>query len=397
KELFFTGVLNASRLDIFQMETWGQLFPILAWIASTFTFVYCLIFVTKTFLGKYRPQKLEKKPREVSWGMILPPLLLAVLVVLFFFFPNEVAGFLLFPAIASILPGFIDSGPGVVVISAWHGWTPELLMTLGVVIAGSILFAVVRGRSDFYRRLPEQFSLNFLYDRFLVRSTEISFSSINAYMTGVLRHYLLYILAFLVLVLGVGMWRLQCFAFTPGGDSPVSLYEIILALVLIVAGLVVLCSRNRLSAIIGMGVMGYIVVMFFVIFRAPDLALTQLVVETFTVVLFLLCFHFLPKMAGHMEPLAFRAGNLIVSLAVGALVTVAVLTAQSSRSFAPISQFYTEKAYELAGGKNIVNTILVDFRGFDTMLEILVLCMAGLGVYTLISIRCAMGDDDENP
>ena len=132
--------------------------------------------------------------------------------------------------------------------------------------------------------------------------------------------------------------------------------------------------------------MGYVVAMFFVVFRAPDLALTQLVVETVTTVLFLLCFYFLPELSEKTAKRKFRPGNLAVSVAFGALVTVMALSAQGNRAFAPISRFF-EDSYQLAGARNIVNAIIVDFRGFDTMLEILVFAMAGLGVYALIKLR----------
>ncbi|WP_242965408.1 proton-conducting transporter membrane subunit [Dehalobacterium formicoaceticum] len=72
KELFFTSVLHIARLDIFRLETWGVLFPVVAWVASIFTFVYCMILVFQTFLGKYQPQKLEREAYESSWGMLLP-------------------------------------------------------------------------------------------------------------------------------------------------------------------------------------------------------------------------------------------------------------------------------------------------------------------------------------
>jgi multicomponent Na+:H+ antiporter subunit A len=145
---------------------------------------------------------------------------------------------------------------------------------------------------------------------------------------------------------------------------------------------------------IALGALGFLVSMFFVDFRAPDLALTQLVVETVTVALFLLCFYHLPELRKERSRVPFKATNLIVSLGVGIIVTIIALSANGNRLFAPISSFY-EQAYELAGAKNIVNAILVDFRGFDTMLEILVLCMAGLGVFTLIKLRIAGRDKDE--
>lgn len=126
--------------------------------------------------------------------------------------------------------------------------------------------------------------------------------------------------------------------------------------------------------------------MLFVVFRAPDLALTQLVVETVSVALFLLCFYHLPELRKEVSRVRFRATNFIISVGVGALVTIIALSAQGNRLFEPISNYF-EDAYELAGAKNMVNAILVDFRGADTLLEILVLLIAGIGVYILIKLR----------
>ncbi len=395
KELFFTGMLNASRLGIFHMETWGLLFPIVAWIASVFTFTYCMIFVFKAFLGKHKPRKLEKKAREAYAGLLFSPAILAALVILFFFFPDRLADYLLSPAISSILPGFMKVGPGVEPITAWHGWSPELQMTLGVVAVGSVLFLLIRKVPGLYSRPPQIFTLNYFYDQFFKKS-EASFYRLNRFhMTGVLRDYLPYILLFMVVVPGGAIIILDSFAFNPAGDSPISAYEWVLSLVLVATALVVLVARQRLNAIIGIGVMGYVVVMFFVNFRAPDLALTQLVVETITTVLFLLCLYFLPKMEEKTEELMFRPGNALVAAATGFVVAVMALSAQANRSFPSVSEFFTN-ALELAGAKNIVNAILVDFRGFDTMLEILVLCMAGIGVYTLIRVRSVRRDENES-
>jgi len=133
--------------------------------------------------------------------------------------------------------------------------------------------------------------------------------------------------------------------------------------------------------------------MFFVIFRAPDLALTQLVVETVTTALFLLCFYHLPEFSKRMGQIPFKAVNFIISLGVGIIVTLLALSANGHNLFDSIV-YYFENAYELAGAKNIVNAILVDFRGIDTMLEISVLCIAGLGVYTLIKLKMG-GDKNE--
>src|SRR5699024_1744966 len=122
----------------------------------------------------------------------------------------------------------------------------------------------------------------------------------------------------------------------------------------------------------------------FVIFKAPDLALTQLVIETITVALFLLAFYHLPKLRSHGESKGFRFGNFLVALGVGITMALLTLTSHSQKWLSSISHFYKETVKSEAGGGNIVNVILVDYRGFDTLFEIAVLAIAGLGVYSLI-------------
>lgn len=395
KEMFFAGVLNASKLDIFQLDTWGILFPVLAWLASIFTFVYCMLFVFKAFTGDYRPEKLEKEPHEAPWGMLLPPLVLASLVILFFFFPNELARSLLLPSMTSILPGFGETIFELEPIKAWHGWTPELFMTMGVIGLGWILFALWPKWVKIYDLFSERYTLNYLYDKLLETIEEVSQRLTHSYMTGYVRDYLIYIFAFFIVVLGGAMWGLNSFALDPAADNSVDPYEVVLAIAMVGAAFLVLFGRARLILIVGVGVIGYLVTMFFVIFRAPDLALTQLVVETVTTVLFLLCFYHLPEMKEEVASVGFRATNLVISLGVGLMVTAMALSAQANRLFEPISWFY-KNSYELAGAKNIVNAIIVDFRGFDTMLEILVFSIAGIGVYTLIKSRLTGRNDHES-
>lgn len=395
KELFFTALLNTSQLQIFHLDKWGIFFPIVAWVASIFTFIYCMIIAFKAFLGKHYPHRLVKKTHEAPWGMLIPPILLALLIILFFFFPNVLAQYLLIPAISSILPGFMEAGISIAPIEVWHGWTSELFMTLGVVGLGLFLFVLFPKWSKLYGWLPIRLTLNYFYDHLLSFIERISGRFTKKYMTGFIRDYLSYILLFFVVALGGITLILNSFTFNPAANSPIRVYEIILSLALVASALLVLIARNRVVAIIGLGVMGYLVTMFFVIFRAPDLALTQLVVETVTTVLFLLCFYFLPQLQKEESKIDYKTTNLVISLGVGFIVTIMALSAQGNRLFLPISWFY-ENAYELAGARNIVNAILVDFRGFDTMLEILVFCIGGIGVYTLIKLKFTGREEDGN-
>jgi multicomponent Na+:H+ antiporter subunit A len=179
-------------------------------------------------------------------------------------------------------------------------------------------------------------------------------------------------------------------AFTLGSEAaPITLFETITAFVMVIAGIVVALARTRLTAIIGLGTVGYSLAMFFVFFRAPDLALTQMVIETVSTVLFLLCFYHLPMFKEKFEKVTFKLGNLVVSLGVGILVTLLAISSHHSKFFESLKDYFISASYDEAGGKNMVNVILVDFRGFDTLFEILVLGIAAIGIYSMIKLRLA--------
>lgn len=177
--------------------------------------------------------------------------------------------------------------------------------------------------------------------------------------------------------------------------APVRLYEWVLVLVMLAAGIAIPFVTTRVTAMLLNGVLGYGIAALFVIFRAPDLALTQIVVETVTTVLFLLCFYFLPKWERGMDKSTPRVKsiNLLISISVGAIFVMTALSVQSGKLFNTISGFF-EKADELTGGKNIVNAILGDFRAFDTMLEVVVLFIAGIGVFTLTKLKLGKGREN---
>ena len=155
-----------------------------------------------------------------------------------------------------------------------------------------------------------------------------------------------------------------------------------------------LFAKSRMTATLLNGVLGYSIAIFFVIFRAPDLALTQLVVESVTTALFLLAFSHLPDWKKEKTTIKTKWINGIISIAMGVLVMLIGLSVLNYNKFESISSYF-EDAYELAGGANIVNAILGDFRGFDTMLEVVVLFIAGLGVYTMIKLKSEKGGDKE--
>jgi multicomponent Na+:H+ antiporter subunit A len=388
KEMFFTAVLRIRELDVVSMPFWLPVFAVVAWIASVFTFVYSMVLVFKTFGGKLQAHKLDKKPHEAPLGLLISPVILASLTVVFGFFPNLLSASLIEPAMASIHHGILAPGDHFrVSIDFWHGWTPEIFMTLGVIAVGVLLFRAYGRFRVMDRERNTRISLNGLYDALLLGLERGGEWVTNRYMTGSKRHYLLYIFTFLIIALGSTLLRAGGITLGMEQYAPVSFYEVVILIVLLAAAVLVPFAKSRVTAILATGAVGYMVTLLFVIFRAPDLALTQMIVETVSVTLFLLCFHYLPKLKKEAASLPFKAGNLAIAIGAGVTMTLVALAAVGSSPFEPISEFFVRESYSAAGGKNIVNVILVDFRGFDTLFEIMVLGIATLAIYSMIKVR----------
>ncbi|WP_064092833.1 Na+/H+ antiporter subunit A [Rossellomorea aquimaris] len=385
KEMFFTGMINVLEMDFYHLNTWGVIFPVLAWIGSVFTFIYSMIIVFKTFTGKHQPEKLEKKPHEAPLGMLISPIILVSLVIIFGFFPNILSHRIIGPAVEGIMPP--DYKVDEIHISFWHGPTPELFMTFGVILFGILLYLLQPRWKKIYSWIPERFTLNSFYDGGLIRSERGAYNFTIGYMTGFIRTYLVYIFSFFIGLLIFSMWFNGAFAINTDDLASIGIYEVAIALLLIISSVTILFARSRLTSIISLGAAGYTVSLFFVLFRAPDLALTQLVIETVSVALFLLCFYHLPPLSRHEERMGFKLGNALISIGVGVVVTLFAISSYSTKLFDSISEYYIENTHDKAGGENMVNVILVDFRGFDTMFEICVLAIAALGIFSMIKLR----------
>src|SRR5699024_898276 len=152
--------------------------------------------------------------------------------------------------------------------------------------------------------------------------------------------------------------------------------------------------RERMTMTILNGVIGYSIAVVFIFMKAPDLALTQLVIETITTVLFLLVFFHLPNVQKDKPNVLAEIVKLAIALLMAVFVVIFVIMMQQDNLFDKISYYY-DNADEVAGVKNIVNCILGDFRALDTMLEGIVILIAGLGIYTLVKFKIRKDEPDE--
>lgn len=271
-------------------------------------------------------------------------------------------------------------------LALWHGVTPPLMLSLAAILAGSGLYLIYDRAAGVISHLA-RFSFNRLYDNALAALFDIAGVVTRTLQNGTFRYYLMTILATCTLLVG-GVFVAY------GGDviarsnlqlAPPRPYEILLAIVIIVMALMVTQAKGRLAAIAGMSVIGALVSLFFVLFSAPDLALTQLVIETLMVIVFLLVFHFLPRFFEESTSRLARARDAAISTLVGLVAAALVLFAAAAHFQAGgIAEYFIQNSYRLAHGRNVVNVILVDFRGFDTLGEISVLTIAATGIYALL-------------
>ena len=389
KEMFLEAMFEISQSNITILSTISVLFPLLAILGSIFTFVYSMKLIFGVFTGESFDT--PKEPSEAPMLMLISPVILASLVVIIGLFPNILSNTIISPAASAILDrqNFVD-----VSISFWYGVTPALLSTILIVLVGALLYYFRESWMFIYDYIKERFTLNNFYDQSLVNSTKYSNKVTNTLSTGFLRTYLLYIFGFLTIFSIVTMFRTGL-NLSLTDLAPIGIQEVILIVVILVSLGIIMITKSRMVSIIMLGAVGFSMALFFVFFRAPDLALTQLAIETVTTTLFLVCFYHLPKVSKLPETRQFKLTNFIVAVMVGAVSILIGLSAYSHRIFESISEYHIEHVYDLAAGKNMVNVILVDFRGYDTVFETVVFAIAGIGIYILMRMT-SLRKDDEN-
>ena len=169
-------------------------------------------------------------------------------------------------------------------------------------------------------------------------------------------------------------------------SGEIRFYALIFPFMIVVAALAAVRASSRLAAVAALGVVGFSVAMIYILFGAPDLAMTQFAIETLTVILFVFVLYRLPRFASYTR-LTSRVRDAVVAVAAGSMMTLLVIMVNSTELVSRLTPYFAESSYPLAKGRNIVNVILVDFRGIDTLGEITVLAVAAIGVFALMKLR----------
>lgn len=378
---FLNGFLSKEMmLEAAAHTTWRHnryIVPVFVILGASISVGYSLRYIFHVFAGPVRDDY-PHKPHDPNFGMWAAPALLALLVVLIGVMPETFAGPLVAVASAATIGGDLPYYS----LKLWHGITPALFMSIVAVAGGAVLLWVHGGLERVWLALPRPEAKR-IFDALADSCMRAADWITRIVHNGAITRYLaIFVVA--AVVLGY-------LAYLGGGEGP-AMRDILpipfvafVGWALLVAGsfCVVRFHRRRFLSLVVIGVVGLMVSLGFVYLSAPDLALTQISVEMVTIILLLLALNFLPRETPRESTFGRKTRDGIIALGAGggvALLAFGFLT----RDFSSISEYHLANSKTGGGGTNVVNVILVDFRGYDTYGEIIVLGIAGLTIYALM-------------
>ncbi|MCB1850072.1 MAG: monovalent cation/H+ antiporter subunit A [Gammaproteobacteria bacterium] len=374
KEMFFGETLALRWLNQAQ---WHWIFPWAATLAGVFAVAYSLRFIHDVFFNG-EPRDLPKMPHEPPRWMKVPVEILVVLCIAVGTLPGITVRPLLEAAAGAVLQQPLPEFS----LAVWHGFTQPLLMSLVAMVGGIALYAGRQWLFAAHDRLPARLNGKRLAESFISQLFALAHRLDSAWDNRSLQRYSFLLLSTVLILGALGLWGESLSG--PGMRTPLD-FGALLGGVLLGAGAIATAfkHRNRLIAVLMLGLVGLITSLLFAHFSAPDLALTQVLVEIVTVILVLLVMYFLPEATPPDSSLLQRLRDLVLAVAAGvgiAALSYAMLTLPAQS----ISDFFLAQSKPAGGGTNVVNVILVDFRGFDTLGEITVLGIAAIGIMAML-------------
>ena len=324
-----------------------------------------------------------KTPHEAPLALIAGPAVLASLGLIFGLGPGLADDGILAAAAQAVNGGV----PVDAYLSLWHGLNWPLAISVLALVAGLYLYS----RWDLLRErlawvdTAARFGPERGYDKMMDGIVGISDWQTRMLQSGYLRFYIMFIILTTALMVGV---TAQIFGVSVGplAITDLRVYEMAIVGIMAFSALFAVLTRSRLGAVAALGSFGFTVALVFVLFSALDVGITQILVETLTVILLVLVLFRLPGFLG-LSPWWVKLRDATVALAAGGMVTLLILSTNSAREFEPIAQELIQWSVPEGYGRNVVNVILVDFRTLDTLGEIFVLALAAVGVYAMIRFR----------
>ncbi|MEM9850897.1 MAG: putative monovalent cation/H+ antiporter subunit A, partial [Pseudomonadota bacterium] len=320
-----------------------------------------------------------RTPTEAPWPMLIGPVILAVMGGLFGLYPELLQGALVDPTVASLLGSTEDAKE----LKLWAGVNLPLILSIVTVGLGLIFYATHKRLRNLLAR-ADAAAPNFDrgWDQFLAGFKAFAAWQTRMIQPGVLRTYIF--ATFLTVLLAVG-GTIALRGALPGLPdlSDVTAQNVVLVLLIVAGSLLTTVTDSRITAMAALGVVGIGVAIIFIVFGAPDVAITQLLVETLVVVLVAVALLRLPSLKGPAFG-GFRPWDAALAVAIGTAVTLTLLAVVEAPLDRRLSDYFEIASWPEAFGRNIVNVILVDFRALDTFGEIAVVVIAALSAYALL-------------
>jgi multicomponent K+:H+ antiporter subunit A len=389
KEMFFAEVVNKNSHVVME---W--LLPVGATVAAVLSVAYSLRFIHDVFFNG-EPKGLTRTPHEPPHFMRMPVELLVLLCLAVGLMPALVVGDLLAVSAKAALLGPVPGELPAYTLSLWHGFNLPLAMSAVALVGGTFLYFSLQKRVNLHllEKVPAapRREGRDLFLAALARGVTQAVRTTLGLQSGQLQRYLALLIGTAVLA---GAWPFVNAYLNqvqqPGPTVPDSGVNLAFAAVWCIGMTATLATvyfyRQRLVALLLLGAVGLVVSLTFVYFSAPDLALTQLLVEVATIILMMLALHWLPEASP--KPLddtrARRVRDGLLALAAGGGVAALVYMVLG-RPFDSIASYYLANTVTQGGGANAVNVIIVDFRGFDTLGEITVMGIAAVIIHALLS------------
>jgi multicomponent K+:H+ antiporter subunit A len=386
KEMFFSEALEVEG----PLPWLDPVLPYFSTLAAAFSVAYSARFIYRVFFGP-APVGLPEQPHEPPRWVRFPIEILVLICVVVGLFPAITIG----PFLAVAVQAVLGQATPAYSLAIWHGFTLPLLMSFVALAGGIALYALVRpylARGTDRVPLMPPIDGRRVFDTVLVA---VSWRWARTWSRLLGTDRLQTQLRWLMLVaIAAALWPVLMLGIDAGSGT--SSFDPALAIAWIIGGACALSAAwqakfHRFAALVLAGGAGLVTCLTFVWFSAPDLALTQLLVEIVTTVLLLLGLRWLPKRVptpwswkGLLSALPRRMRDLTIAVASGSGLAALAYAAMTRPVQETVSEYYVTNAYPKGGGTNVVNVILVDFRGFDTLGEITVLAAVAIAVFSLL-------------
>ena len=374
----FIGFIGKELLYKSVYDIFPFILIALSFIAAIFNMVAALMAGYKPFYGATSYP--NDVPKEAYKLMTYPPLVLALLGLIFGLLPTFTVNNLINLAAFSISNKVL-----IVDMSLWHGFNLVLLLSIITLISGYFLYTLLIKKGKALNNLKNYMKADFYYDLFYNSILNLSKLSTKFFQNGSQNSYIRIILFTLSILLIYTIFRYNLIN-NVYFSIEFNFYEMMLIILAVIGVVGAVLSKGRLTAVASLGIVGFVIALIFIMYGAPDLAMTQFSIESLTVVLFVLIIYKLPKflLLSHYKD---KTIDIVISSITGFTLAFIVLLVVNSDMTSALKQFYAENSLPLGKGANIVNVILVDFRALDTMGEITVLAIASIGIFALLKYK----------